>query len=254
MNDFTFAGKSASSFGLRVTATGSVFAPAVRSTSVYNIPYRDGDLIVDNGKYNNINVTYEVSLATPKGDLPLKMRSIRNWLTSTIGYAELTDTYNDGEYRLGMFSGNIDIAIMAMLGGGTAKLTFNCKPLRYSTAGNINIEDDREPIFIDTRKFYSVRPVYSIEVNPNIVDSINIEDVYASGYEGTIIITIRTAPSGVHLIYVYADKTAKFDNGLDASSYVECFGDISLSKKTVYRIYSDESHVSEAVNIGGAWL
>lgn len=60
MESFTFNGQAASDFGLLVSDKDIYFAPA-RDVSFVSVPGRNGDVLIDNNRYENINVSYTVS-------------------------------------------------------------------------------------------------------------------------------------------------------------------------------------------------
>ena len=60
IHDFSFNGKSLFDFGVIVTNSPEWVVPQRDVTSV-SIPGRSGDLIIDNGRYNNLSIPYAVS-------------------------------------------------------------------------------------------------------------------------------------------------------------------------------------------------
>ena len=52
INYFTFDGKTSTDFGMYISGSGTYNAPE-RDVTTYNIPGRNGDLIVDNGRFLN---------------------------------------------------------------------------------------------------------------------------------------------------------------------------------------------------------
>ena len=57
---FTFNGVSSATFGLLVSNITNFGAPA-RVVEKVQVPYRNGDLLLDTGTYNNYIVTYRVA-------------------------------------------------------------------------------------------------------------------------------------------------------------------------------------------------
>lgn len=127
LNHFTFNGQSTADFGLLVTALNPYTAPSRRIDKV-QIPYRNGDLIIDSGVYNNIIVSYEISLINNTKD---NCEAIRNWLLDSQGYHQLIDTINPETFRIGCYYESIEYTLTALYREGRATISFDCFPQRY---------------------------------------------------------------------------------------------------------------------------
>lgn len=137
MNWMSYNGKSSADYNLLVTKKTDIFTPAQRDNSFLSVPGRDGDVITDNGRYKNIPQSYDLQLLTTPSEFANQIRDIRNWLNSATGYAVLHDSYDEDYFRLAAaqsvsiaqdkdFMGKINFAV-------------NCKPYRYSFAGQETI-------------------------------------------------------------------------------------------------------------------
>lgn len=115
-------------FGLLVTAQNTFDSP-VRDTTTYSVPGMNGDVIIDNGRFKNVSVSYEIVLI---GATNAKMDAIRQWLCGFTGYQRIYDSYDTSIYREGVFSSNINWTMTQLMAHGKAKVTFNCKPQRWS--------------------------------------------------------------------------------------------------------------------------
>ena len=146
IGEFRFANRSSRDFGLYVTGVNPYSAPE-RDVEIIQIPGRNGDLILDNGRYSNINVIYTVFV---RNRLNEKMRAIRPWLMSTPNYQRLEDTYDPDYYRLASYRGPFDVE-HTLHQFGQCDLTFNCKPYRYRKDGEVIIErsggSDTAPVY-----------------------------------------------------------------------------------------------------------
>lgn len=72
MNNFSFDNQSSSDFSLYVAEKDIRSAPAYDQQLV-SVPGRNGDVIIDNGRYENIDVSYTVHfLYCQKTCLPVK--------------------------------------------------------------------------------------------------------------------------------------------------------------------------------------
>lgn len=114
-----------------ISGEGTYKAPK-RSVEYISVPGRNGDLIVDNGKWENIEVTYPAFIPY---DFPEHMKEFRAELCKKLGYHRLEDTYHPDEFRLASFSDGLEPSTTQWNKGGTFDLSFNCKPQRYLKSG-----------------------------------------------------------------------------------------------------------------------
>lgn len=135
MSYFTYNGRSSEEFGLRIEKK-DVFSAPEYDVDFTSIPGRSGDLIVSNHRFENIKVTYTVFLARKNvGILADVLRAVKGWLyTEPDRYHEITDSYDTGYVRYGVIKGGLDIEEQ-LNKVGSFRITFSCKPFKYSTAG-----------------------------------------------------------------------------------------------------------------------
>lgn len=127
MNGFTFNGTSTQSLGLLVTALNP-YNSATRKVDKFTIPYRNGDLIIDSGTYENIRVGYEISVIR---NTMATCDAINDWLSGSQGYCILTDTYNPEIFRVGYMADSIEYVLTALYREGTSTIEFDCLPQKY---------------------------------------------------------------------------------------------------------------------------
>lgn len=129
-----FDGVDLADFGVTLSGTGTYNAPEADADYV-SIPGKSGDLILDNGRYKNISVSYPVNIETK---LPEKAEALSAFLMSRKGYCRLEDSYHPDEFRMAQFAGPIDIDVFGQFNKwGTTTLTFICKPQRFLKSGEI---------------------------------------------------------------------------------------------------------------------
>lgn len=131
MTRFYFNGESCRDYGIYVSGSGTFNAPELDVTS-YEIPGRNGDLIISNGRYKNIQVVYPAFI---RSNFRHNAARARAWLLSPQGYCRLSDDYHPYEFRLARFVGPIDFDMRFLNQSGECALTFNCKPQRFLTDG-----------------------------------------------------------------------------------------------------------------------
>lgn len=133
-NSFTFDNINSLTEGVYISGSSAFNAPE-RDVEMIVIPGRNGEFIRDNGRFNNIEVTYPCGVVGDSTDFKTKMQNIRNKLASKRGYYRLVDTYNPNEYRMGVFKDAIEVEPVAQNTAGQFEVVFNCKPQRFLTSG-----------------------------------------------------------------------------------------------------------------------
>lgn len=131
VNYFVFNGESSLDYGVYIGGQGTYNAPQ-RDVKKVSIPGRNGDLILDNGRFLNIQVSYPIVVMDEFRD---KTDAIRAWLSKPVTYARLEDTYHPDEYRMAMLTGGIQFETSAFNKTGKAVVTFDCKPERFLKSG-----------------------------------------------------------------------------------------------------------------------
>jgi phage-related protein len=97
------------------------------------VPGRNGDVLLNNNRFNNVTVSYDVAFKNVKS----RVAAIKLWLCRA-GYYVLTDTYQPEYFRMAAFSSNLKIDEL-IENVGQAQISFNCKPFMYSLAGQDTI-------------------------------------------------------------------------------------------------------------------
>lgn len=131
---FTYDGKSSRDYDVYLTGEGVFNAPE-RAVEMVEIPGRNGNYALDQGKFNNITVTYKAGIVdVSESNFANKVSAVRNWLCSKVGYKRLSDDYNPNEYRMAVYKSGVNIDHVD-LKTGEFEITFDCKPQRWLTSG-----------------------------------------------------------------------------------------------------------------------
>lgn len=123
---FTFNGITCDSLGMVVERYPDRPFPE-RKQTIYQVPGRSGDLIVDEDAFANVIQEYEVYVG---GSMQANLATIAAWLLTPPGYCVLTDTYDPTIKRLARFIGGVDF-VNSLNKFGRATAQFSCKPQRY---------------------------------------------------------------------------------------------------------------------------
>ena len=125
---FEFNGISSYSYGLIVSGVKTFGAPR-RRVEALHVYGRNGDILFDEGTYDNIYISYDVYISD---NFKSNAREIRGWLLSTRGYHELTDSYDPSHYRKAVYFNSLDYDVIDhLMTTGKATITFYAMPQRF---------------------------------------------------------------------------------------------------------------------------
>lgn len=208
MTYFTYNGKCSSDFGLHIEKK-DVFSAPEYDAEFISIPGRSGDIINPNRRFSNIKVTYTVFLMRKNtAALASVLRDIKGWLYSEPDrYHELTDSYDAEYFRYGVISGVLDIEEQ-LNKIGCFTVTFNCKPFKYSFAGQQMVSVDSASLSITNSTAFESRPYIKL---------------YGSGA-----VALMIQPQGRGMTISNLDEYIEIDSEL-----MNCFKDTVLKNNTV---------------------
>ena len=130
--NLTFGGVNTADYGIYLTGAGTFSAPE-RDVEYVAVPGRNGDLLIDNGRWRNIEVTYPANI--PR-EFEYRLPEYRARICAKRGYQRLEDTYHPDEYRMASFTSGLQPKPTPLNNGGQFDLVFNCKPQRYLKSGD----------------------------------------------------------------------------------------------------------------------
>lgn len=118
--------------GIWVDASLSFNKPDKR-VETFAIAGRNGDLIIDEGVFDNLVITYPV---LERDTFPTRYEQIVNDLASKSGYLRIVCNNDPTHYRLGRFLPRISPTVKRLNKDGYFNLAFDCKPQRFLTSGD----------------------------------------------------------------------------------------------------------------------
>lgn len=157
-----FNGISSKDLGIEVETFPKYEIPEKEVTK-YEIPGRNGEIVIDHGTFKNVNVEYDISVLVKDGDYNSRLHAIASWLYSPSGYARLEDSYDSECYRMARISSNTSFENLFNQ-AGKATLTFDCKPQRFLKKGEEQIEynkADSHTTLINP-SFFSAKPLLKL--------------------------------------------------------------------------------------------
>lgn len=135
MHKLWYAGECSMDYGLYISGDQAFDAPE-RDVENIQIDGRNGDLIIDKGRYKNITIAYPCFI---RDRFRVHSGNARAWLCAPIGYQRLEDTYNRDYFRQARFYGPLNFDVH-LLRAGECEITFDCKPQRFLKSGEYPVE------------------------------------------------------------------------------------------------------------------
>lgn len=134
-NSLTFDGQNSLESGIYISGEAVYNAPE-RAIEMITIPGKDGALALDQGRFENLEVTYPAGcFADSQPEFASKVSAFRNILASRYQYKRLTDTYHPDEFRLGLYKRGLEVSAVRYGTAGQFNITFECKPQRFLASG-----------------------------------------------------------------------------------------------------------------------
>lgn len=132
--------------GVWLNGSGAYNA-ATRDVTTVKVPGRNGDLIFDNGRYENVTIEYPCFIRRNalKGEAFLHMRKALSFLH---GYVRIEDTYRPDGYRMGRIIDGINPSTIVWTQDAVFfTLKFDCKPQFFLFDGEIETEVTSSKVF-----------------------------------------------------------------------------------------------------------
>lgn len=135
MGVILFNGKSSLDYRIQVEHPPVYVYPEKDYTTLHVLG-RNGDLIVDNGSYQNVSQPYDIAFDAPGEKYAEYASGVLNWLHSGSGYCRLEDSYDTEIYRMAYYkeSGQLENLFN---GAGRTTINFICKPQRFLKSGEL---------------------------------------------------------------------------------------------------------------------
>lgn len=160
-------------FGVYLSGTGTYNAPS-RDVSYIAIPGRSQDIVHDNGRFNNVTITYPCFIySNSQSDFDSKLADFRAYVKKFVGWVRLTDSYHPNEYRMVNADAEISVDVIPDHRAGEFQLSLTAQPYRYLTSGEtfdlINVEvqiSETETFTIENNTYYATEgDYYFVSIN-----------------------------------------------------------------------------------------
>jgi len=133
---FVFDNYISKDFNVYISGHDTFNAPS-RDVDSVSVAGRNGDLTIDNGRYDNIKLKYPAFIYDK---FDANVAAFRNMLLNARGYKRLEDTYHPDEFRLARYDGGFSTDVVDTLNAGEFDITFDCYPQRFLKSGEAGIE------------------------------------------------------------------------------------------------------------------
>ena len=174
----SFDNTSSRNYGVYITGEAVYNAPE-RDVEMIDIPGRNGSFALDNGRFQNITVTYPAGIfADTEANFRQAISDFRNFLCSKRGYIRLSDEYNPDEYRMAIYKSGLEVE-PAQLRAGEFEIAFECKPQRFLTSGETATHITTSGNAITNPTYFDSQPMLQVYGYGNIgigTDQISIEN------------------------------------------------------------------------------
>lgn len=247
-NSLTFGGVNSADYGIYITGE-AVFNAPKRAVEMVTVPGRNGDVAIDQGRWENIEVTYPAGTFGMSGsEFATAISDFRNAIVSQIGYQRLTDTYHPNEYRMAIYTAGLEVEAVANTTAGEFELKFQCKPQRWLANGAtaITVSDGQN---LSNPTPYNAEPLLAVEgygtINFNGYE-INLTDPY----RGTTVLVAPIITSEPSVSYPNLDVAAVANRG-----DVFTINPITVqSRLFVWQSsFDDERYIDVTVSDSGSW-
>ena len=162
MNYFEYNGINSLDMGLRIESK-NVFSTPKYEVKFQAIPGRDGDLILPNGRYPNVQLTYSVFIpAKTKEKLAEKLAAVKAWLFyEPDRYHELRDSYDTTGFRKAVINTQLDIEDQ-LNKIGVFTVSFSCLPFRYLEEGQSTVTISSSPFTLTNPTVFQAKPYIKV--------------------------------------------------------------------------------------------
>lgn len=134
-NYFVFNGTPSTSFNAYIARSNMFDAPE-RTVESVSIPGRNGNLHIDQGRYDNFSGTIEAYIPN---NMATNLDGLRNWLLSYPGYCRYEEVLRPDEYRMARYTGPFQVTDSDRVGAALT-LNFDCMPQRFMKSGEEQVE------------------------------------------------------------------------------------------------------------------
>lgn len=178
INFIVFNGQKLKDYGVFISGEAVFDAPKRDTTSV-KVPGRNGELTLDNGRYENITIKYPAFIVRSFKE---RISELRNFVLSQSGYQRLEDTYHPDEFRLAKWESDFSVKPDEALLAGEFDLKFNCYPQRFLKSGENAIEITSATTIINEQMTTALPLIRAYGTGTFTINGVTVQITSASSY------------------------------------------------------------------------
>ena len=178
---FIYDNISSQEFGLKIKKDGiNNFSSPQRSYETIQVKGRNGDLIIDNGNYENFTLEIECCLDARENDLNAVSKELKKWLMNDLKYKKLILSTDSNYCYEAICANKLDISEMVE-NFGECLIVFNCKPLKREVFGDSRITLTQSSTLYNNGLVSN--PYIKVVGNGDITININSQKLILKGVE-----------------------------------------------------------------------
>ena len=149
----------------------------MRRISPQKVAGRNGDILLIDKSFPNVEQSYEVYLSAESLGLPLVAHSVAEWLMGPVGYSTLRDSYDTSTFRTAYLSRGFEIE-NSLNKFGRCKISFSCKPQRYLDSGDSFVGVYTPSGSITNPTQFDAQPVLRMTTTGSSIVTVNGKAIY----------------------------------------------------------------------------
>ena len=132
INELVFAGRHLKEFGVVAVDSIDSWDKPQRKVTKIAIPGRSGDLLIDEGAYENVTVPYRCTILN---NFKVNYLNLMSYMAAQCGYQRLEFSGDPNVYRMARLQTEVKPEPSPLIRHGSFTLTFDCKPQRWLKEG-----------------------------------------------------------------------------------------------------------------------
>ena len=193
---------------------------AGRDIEKVKVAGRNGELLLDNHRYNNVKLSYPAII---RDNFLKHYQDFMDFILSNKGYMRIEDSFNPDIFMLGIYTGEADAKKVERYGkDGVFNITFDRKPEKYLKSGEFPIE---------------------ITSNTSIFNQYRTEALPLVRVYGTGALTIGDITITINSVNDYVDIDCETQDAYKGTT--NCNGNITLNNGEFFRLKSGENAITK---------
>ena len=180
---FNFDGVSSLAYGVWLSGATMENRPA-RDVSKHKIPGRNGTLVTDNGRWDEVEISYSCAILS---DFSKEYGNLMARLSKARGHRRLWDSLHPDHFRLGAFHMETEPNTTPYNKAGQFLLRFSCRPERFLIAGERAVRFDAPGTLLNPTLF-PAQPVITVTGDGPGVLSVGGRDVVFLEQSGGVVL------------------------------------------------------------------